>query len=105
MTAPLVCNRDAAVPYEQADTATCPHCGHTAREHWTARTEENVAQWERQAALSDARDEVVRAAVALAPEILPARDGDGWLIGQYAYGDVSSFMEAVAAYEKLAGGA
>ena len=57
-----VCNRDAAVPYEQADTAICPHCGHTAREHWTARTEESVAQWERQAALSAARDEVVRAA-------------------------------------------
>lgn len=59
-----ICNRDAAVPYEQADTTTCPHCGHTAREHWIARTEENVAQWERQAALAAARDELVRAAVA-----------------------------------------
>lgn len=64
-----VCNRDAAVPYEQADTATCPHCGHTAREHWAARTEENVAQWERQAALSAARDEVVRAAQAWAGSV------------------------------------
>lgn len=59
-----VCNRDAALPYEQADTATCPHCGNTAREHWIARTEENVAQLERQSALASARDEVVSAALA-----------------------------------------
>lgn len=59
-----VCSRDAAVPHEQADTATCPHCGHTAREHWTARRAESLAQSERQSALSAARGEVVRAAVA-----------------------------------------
>lgn len=57
-----VCVRDAAVPYEQADTAFCPHCGHTAREHWVARTTESVAQWERQSAIAAAEREVVAAA-------------------------------------------
>ena len=88
-----ICNRDAAVPYEQADTATCPHCGHTAREHWTARTEENVAQWERQAALAAARDELVRAAVAWNAEYQ--------LVGRVWRQQDMDLFAAVAAYEKL----
>ena len=75
-----VCNRDAAVPYEQADTAICPHCGHTAREHWIARSQENVAQWERQSALASARDEVVRAVDEWRKS--EESDAPGFVVGQ-----------------------
>lgn len=97
-----ICNRDAAVPYEQADTATCPHCGHTAREHWIARTEENVAQWERQAALSAARDELVRAAVALDAAFTDHETPtDAWSMVAARKLAWADHRAAVAAYEKL----
>lgn len=72
-------------PADAPDDQTCPFCDGTAAEHREVR-----ADAEARAALSAARDEVVRAAVK-------------W--HHMEHGATDALDAAVAAYEKLAGGA
>lgn len=97
-----VCAVDPAVPYERG-SEMCPHCGMTAREHWFARGVERAERVSRQEAIAAAEREVVRTAKVLASEILAAPDGDGWLIGQYAYGDMAAFAYAIETLAELEG--
>lgn len=72
----------------------------------TAKNKEREAADKRAAALSAARDELVRAAVALAPDIAAEHpDASGYRVVNITERDAVAFCAAVAAYEKLAGGA
>lgn len=58
------------------------------------------------AALSAARDDVVRAATVIAPDIAREHDdGDGYRTVSLDSAEAAAFCAAVSAYEKLAGGA
>ena len=81
-----VCSVNPALRSSQG-AEVCPHCGRTAKEHWLERVKEA-----RRAAETIAdRDELVRAAVA-------------WSCSPEASA-TDALLAAVAAYEKLAGGA
>ena len=60
----------------------------------------------RNRALSAARDELVRAATVIAPDIAAEHpDASGYRVVNITERDAVAFCAAVAAYEKLAGGA
>lgn len=80
-----VCSVNPALRSSQG-AEVCPHCGRTAKEHWLER----VKEARRAAETIAARDEVVRAAVK-------------W--HHMEHGATDALDAAVAAYEKLAGGA
>lgn len=68
--------------------------------------EKRDARDRRAIALSAARDDVVRAATVIAPDIAREHDdGDGYRTVSLDSAEAAAFCAAVSAYEKLAGGA
>lgn len=106
----IYCGEPAKETYEYRGE-NIPRCGvhlaaakrsRAASARRSAKWEASLREREQQAALSAARDELVRAAVALAPDIAAEHpDASGYRVVNITERDAAAFCAAVAALARL----